>query len=131
VSCKTASVDTKETVTTATEANPPETTGTTPVVTTASETTSTITTASETTSEITSTETTSTTTTTSTNQDTNLTQQEAIDIAMTVAKGTVDRVETGIEEGIFVWKVRIISDGVRTDIRIEDATGKVISVKTN
>jgi uncharacterized membrane protein YkoI len=49
---------------------------------------------------------------------------------MTVAQGTVDRVETGIEDGIFVWKIRIISDGVRTDVRIEDATGKIIRVET-
>ncbi len=60
--------------------------------------------------------------------DTNLTQEEAINIAMSVAKGDVDRIETEIEDGKLVWKIRIISDGTRTDVRIEDATGKVIRV---
>jgi uncharacterized membrane protein YkoI len=62
---------------------------------------------------------------------TNLTQEEAINIAMDVAEGDVDRIETEIEEGKLVWKIRIVSNGTRTDIRIEDATGKVIKTDTN
>jgi len=62
---------------------------------------------------------------------TNLTQEEAINIALGVAKGDVDRIETEIEDGKLLWKIRIISDGTRTDVRIEDATGKVIRVDTD
>ncbi len=62
---------------------------------------------------------------------TNLTQEEAINIAMGVAKGDVDRIETEIEDGRLIWKIRIISDGTRTDVRIEDTTGKVIRVDTD
>jgi len=77
------------------------------------------------------TETTTETEDTTSSTNTNLTQEEAIKIAMSVAKGDVDRIETEIEDGKLVWKIRIISDGTRTDIRIEDATGKVIRVDTD
>ena len=62
--------------------------------------------------------------------DTNLTRQEAIDIAMGVAQGDIDRIETEIEDGRLVWKIRIISNGIRTDIRIDDSTGEVVRVET-
>ena len=60
--------------------------------------------------------------------ETNLTREEAIDIAMDIATGDVDRIETEIEDGKLIWKIRIISNGTRTDVRIEDATGNVIRV---
>jgi len=62
--------------------------------------------------------------------DTNLTQEEAINIAMGVSQGDVDRIETEIEDGRLIWKIRIISNGSRTDIRIDDLTGEVIRVET-
>lgn len=127
VSCKTVPTETIGSETTATET----TTAVTTSETTSAETTSTETTAQESTTETTSSETTSTTTTTTTNQDANLTQQQAIDIALTVAAGTVERVETEVEHGKLIWKVRIVSGGTRTDIRIDDATGKVVEVKTS
>ena len=114
VSCKKVTIETKETESITSETNSAETSGSTSTVTTTSDTTSTET----------------TTSTTSTSQDTNLTQEEAVNIAMTVANGTVDRIETEIEDGKLVWKIRIISDGVRTDVRIDDATGKIIRVET-
>jgi len=95
-----------------------------------SDTTSKEITTQETSNESTSSTTTSTTTTSTTNQNSNLTQQEAIDIALTVAQGTVERVETEIEHGKLIWKVRIVSDGTRTDVRIDDATGKIVAVET-
>ena len=87
----------------------------------------------ETTVSETSDETSSTQTATSTTfgRETKLTQQQAIDIAMTVASGTVDRVETEIEDGRLIWKIRIISDSVKTNVRIDDETGKVIRVDTD
>jgi uncharacterized membrane protein YkoI len=101
---------------------------TTSAVTTSSDTTSTEATVSESTAETASSETTSTTS--ASGLDANLTQQEVIDIAMNVADGTVERVETEIEDGRLVWKVRIISGGTRTDVRIDDLTGEVVRVDT-
>ena len=114
-----ATEEIKETETTASE--------TTSAVTTSSDTTSTEANVSESTAETASSETTSTTSASS--QDANLTEQEAIDIAMTVADGTVERVETEIEDGRLIWKVRIVSGGTRTDIRIDDLTGEVVRVE--
>jgi uncharacterized membrane protein YkoI len=97
-------------------------------VTASSDTSSTETTVSESTAETVPSYTTSTTATSG--QDSNLTQQEAIDIAMTAADGTVERVETEMEDGRLVWKVRIVSGETRTDIRIDDLTGEVIRAET-
>ena len=74
---------------------------------------------------------TQTTATTSNGQEAKLTQQQAIEIALTAASGTVDRVETEIEHGKLVWKVRLISNGTRTDVRIDDETGKIIRIDTD
>lgn len=96
--------------------------------TTAASSSSSETTVSGSTSESSSTQSTSTTTNA---QEAKLTQQQAIEIAMTVASGTVDRVETEIEHGKLVWKVRITSNGTRTDVRIDDETGKIIRIDTD
>ena len=121
-------VPVKESAAATEEKGEAETTGSeiTSAVTTSSDTTSKETTVSESTAETTSSETTSITSTSG--QDANLTQQEAIEIAMTVADGTVERVETEIEDGRLVRKVRIESGGTRTDIRIDDLTGEVVRV---
>ena len=71
------------------------------------------------------------TTATTNGQVAKLTQQQAIEIAMTVASGTVDRVETEIEHGKLVWKVRLTINGTRTDVRIDDETGKIIRIDTD
>lgn len=112
-----------ETVTTGTASstNESETTSTGAV--------STETNAQDSTTATTSADTTSATTTTI--RDTKLTQQEAIDIAFTVAQGSVERIETEIEHGKLVWKVRILSGDTRTDVRIDDATGDIVEIKTS
>ena len=60
-----------------------------------------------------------------------LTREEAINIALAEVSGTVDRVETEIDNGRLVWKIRIVSGNTRSDIRIDDLTGQVTRIDTN
>ncbi|HJX01591.1 MAG TPA: PepSY domain-containing protein, partial [Candidatus Humimicrobiaceae bacterium] len=62
---------------------------------------------------------------------TNLTQEEAVNIAMTVASGTVDEIETEVEHGELIWKIRIVSGESRTVVRIKDSTGEIVRVETD
>lgn len=59
------------------------------------------------------------------------TRQQAIDKALERFAGTVGRVEQDVEEGVSVWKIRIVNaEGVRADIEVSVETGAIVRFKT-
>jgi len=53
----------------------------------------------------------------------------AVQKALQLKSGSVQRVEVELEDGIVVWKVRIMSsDGMRSDIRVADSSGDIVRV---
>jgi len=62
--------------------------------------------------------------------DAKLSREQAIEIAKTRVNGTLGRVELEIEDGRLQWNVRIVSNGTRNDIRVDDATGTITRFRT-
>jgi uncharacterized membrane protein YkoI len=51
----------------------------------------------------------------------------AVQKALQIQSGNVQRVEVELEHGVVVWKVRIMTtSGQRADIRVEDTTGNIV-----
>jgi hypothetical protein len=43
-----------------------------------------------------------------------------------VGGGVVTRIESEVEHGRAVWKIRIVKDGVRYDVRVDKQTGEIV-----
>lgn len=60
-----------------------------------------------------------------------VTGQDAINIAKAAVNGAVERIEQGYEDGILVWKVRLIDGSIEREVYINAETGEITRITSD